>query len=128
MTVILKNNLTLFYSRNDRARAAGLIAAAQVIINAVKRSLAGGYTSGAFVTGNVLSSVTKSDPRPTGDGEYQISIGTNVKYALFWELGHHNIFTRKYERVEVWLPAMLNNLDAAMLAFQRVYKRVMAGG
>lgn len=123
----IQNNLGLFFTRHERAQAAGMIAAAQVIINAVKRGLTGGYTSGDFVTNNVRGSVTRSEPYAIAGG-YGIQIGTNVKYALFWELGHYNLFTGRYERVEVWLPAFLNNLEAAMAAYARVYRRVMEGG
>lgn len=107
------------------ATPVALIAAAQVIINAVKRRLAGGYTSGAFTTGNVLNSVTRSDPEPTGLGGYALEIGTNVPYALYWELGHHNVFTRKYERAPVWEPAFLESQGDAASTYERVLRRLL---
>jgi hypothetical protein len=112
----------------QNASRQGALAAAYVAYNAVKRSLAGGYTSGLFVTGHVLNSVTVGDPEPTGDGGWQVSVGTNVLYALFWELGHMNTFTRRYERVEKWRPAAIDSRAQAIEAFYRVYKRVMEGG
>lgn len=93
----------------DRAAQAGLIAAAQVYINAVKRELRGGYTTGDYVTGNVINSVTRTerDPQPPKQYEdddgvmretpttrpqvdtdgFHIMVGTNVIYARHWELG-----------------------------------------
>lgn len=120
-----RSNFPALAARMRRARMAGLIAAATVLINAVKRGLAGGYTSGDFVTGNVLNSVTRDEPNVSGPVG-TIHVGTNVPYALFWELGHVNLFTRKYERVEVWMPALLSNKEQMAAAYARAYARVMA--
>jgi hypothetical protein len=113
-----------YKERNRRAQENGLIAAAQVVKNEVKRGLAGGYTSGNFVKGIVLNSVTAGDVEETALG-FAIRIGTNLMYALFWELGHHNIFTRKYERVEIWQPAAVSSADDASKAYSRVFIRTM---
>ena len=80
-----------YADRMEEATNAGLKAAAYVYYNEVKRALAGGYTSGDFVTGRVLNSVTVGDVQ-----DHAIDVGTDVMYALYWEIGHHNIFTRKY--------------------------------
>jgi hypothetical protein len=104
----------------EDARKQALIAAATVLINDVKRGLRGGYTSGAFVTGNVIGSVTRDEPLVTAT-EGVVRVGTNVPYALYWELGHHNAFTRKYARKEVWMPA----LSAAAARMQDAYARTM---
>jgi len=48
------SNLPQITQRLRAAQSAGLISAAAVVENQVKRELAGGYTSGNFVTGNVL--------------------------------------------------------------------------
>jgi len=108
----------------EQARDAGLIAAAEVVKTEVKRGLRGGYTSGAFVTGNVWNSVTRTDPTDE-NGVRVIRVGTNVMYALYWELGHQNLFTRKFERVEVWMPTFLSTADRQALAFARVFARFM---
>jgi hypothetical protein len=101
----------------DAAIAGGLTAAAYVYANLVKRALAGGYTSGDFVTGRVLNSVTIGEP----SGLY-IDVGTDLDYAEYWEIGHHNIFTRRYERVMIWEPA----LDAAGPEMSDVFSGTMA--
>jgi hypothetical protein len=49
-------------------------------------------------------------------------------YALFWEVGHHNLFTRRFERKEVWMPALLSTRAEQLAAYQRVYARFMGGG
>lgn len=94
----------------ERALLDGLTAAAQHYANEVKRDLAGGYTSGAFVTGNVLNSVTVVPAERRG-AALEAKVGTDVMYALFWEIGHQNLFTRQYERVEIWRPRLLWETD-----------------
>jgi hypothetical protein len=122
-----QSNLPQITARMKAARMAGLIAAAEIVITKVKEGLRGGYTSGAFVTGNVLNSVTRSEPMDDANGAF-ILVGTNVNYALYWELGHQNLFTRKFERKEVWMPAFLGSRGEQYAAFQRVYQRFMGGG
>lgn len=118
-----RSNLPAVITTMRRARSAGLIAAATVLINAVKRGLTGGYTSGDFVTGHVLNSVTRTEP-DLGDGSIQV--GTNVMYALYWELGHVNMYTRRFERVEIWYPALRDTAEAQRQAYARAHARVMA--
>ena len=122
-----KSNLPQIEQRMRAARFAGLIASAEVVINAVKEGLRGGYTSGRFVTGHVLNSVNRSEPGEDGRGAF-ILVGTDVNYALFWEVGHQNIFTGRFERKEVWMPAFLRTRPDQLAAFQRVYARFMGGG
>ena len=112
--------------RYFKAVDGALIAQAHVYINAVKRQLRGGYTSGDFVTGNVLNSVTRTAPRWEGLAR-AIRVGTNVLYALFWELGHHNIFSRRYERVEIWMPELVRTAPEQRATFERVFYRIFGG-
>lgn len=118
------SNRKAFLHDAEEAEQLGLIAAAYVLVNAVKRGLRGGYTSGNFVTGGVINSVTRSEPFRDGSG-WSIRVGTNLKYALFWEIGHHNAYTRKYERVERWRPAFMDTREAARAAYARTWKRAM---
>jgi hypothetical protein len=118
-----RSNLGALEARYRRARAAGLIAAATVYINAVKRGLRGGYTSGEFVTGNVINSVTRTEPDLVRG---EIVVGTNVLYALYWELGHYNLFTRSFQRKEVWMPALSESATRMRDAYARAFAREMA--
>lgn len=110
-----------FWPIERQARFNGLLAATQVLINAVKRGLRGGYTSGDFVTGNVINSVTRGETEEDSNGELTMRVGTNVPYALFWELGHHNTWTRKFERQPIWVPATTDNLEEIRAAYARAY-------
>jgi hypothetical protein len=122
-----QSNLPTVLSQMQRGRAAGLLAAAAVVENRVKQQLAGGYTSGRFVTGHVLASVNHSEPEVAGPTGY-ILVGTDVMYALFWEVGHNNLFTRKHERVEVWVPALFSTRAEQLAAYQRAFRANFAGG
>lgn len=99
------------------AQDAGLRAAAYVYRNAVVAKLIKGYTTGAFVTGTSANSVTITEPFASDNGGRAIRVGTNVLYDLYWELGHENLFTRKYERVEYWGPSLAETADEQRSAF-----------
>lgn len=106
MSVEFTSNLGAFLGATERAMKSGLIAAAETYVAPVKERLQKGYTSGAFTTGNMANSVARGEPEVTSDGA-SIAVGsTQVEppYGLYWEVGHHNVFTRKFERVEVWVP------------------------
>ena len=106
-------------------RELGLIAAAQVVINQVKRGLRGGYTSGDFVTGNSINHVTRG-PVEYDAGEAFIRVGTSVLYNLYWELGHHNLFSGRYERRPIWLPSLLDTRAAQQRAYAAQIKAALA--
>jgi hypothetical protein len=103
--VSYKSNLPAVKAEMHRRIEGALIAGANVLRTAVMLGLRGGYKSGAFVTGKVMNSVTIGPVEWQGNSA-TIRVGSNVKYALYWEVGHKNIFTRKFERKEVWRPAM----------------------
>lgn len=117
-----------FASRHTRATDAALEAAAQELINGLKEQkplgLAQGFTSGAFVTGNLLNSIFSTEPY-TENGTRHIAVYTDVMYAVYWEYGHLNLFTRKYERQERWGPTLRRKSDDMVAAYARVYSRFM---
>ena len=108
-----RSNLGAFLGATDRGMKAGLIAAAETYMADVKEPLQRGYTSGDFTTGNMANSVARGEPEVSSDGA-EIAVGStqvNPPYGLYWELGHHNLFTGKTERVEIWVPTMVQNRD-----------------
>ena len=102
----------------DAAVRDGLTAGAYHYANEVKKELRGGYTSGDFVTGKSVSSVTVVPAERHADG-WEAKVGTDLLYNLFWELGHINLFTGKYERVEVWRPVLVRET-------RRIQERIWA--
>jgi hypothetical protein len=119
-----------FAQRHRKATDAALVAGAQELINGLKDpkplGLRGGYTSGAFVTGNLLNSIQATDPY-THEGVRAISVYTDVDYALFWEEGHENRFTRRREQEERWKPTLRRKDEDILIVYSRVYKRAMGG-
>ena len=84
------------------------------------------YTSAAFrSTLQVKQSIRRDGPKWDGEG-WESLVGTNKVEALYWELGHHNVFTRKYERVEMWVPTGAREVQAMRDTFARVVARMMA--
>jgi hypothetical protein len=109
------------------ARDAALIAQAEVVRSAVKEGVRGGYKTGAFTTGHALNSVKITAPYD-GEGGRAVSVYSDVDYMLYWEIGHLNTYTRKFERKEVWHPALLNTTPEQLAAFNRVFARFMGEG
>ena len=131
MFVDNRSNKVAVLSALQRGQVQGLTAMAQPVYNEVKRQLRHGYHSslgnwGNFVTGNNLNHVTVSPVTVTDDGA-SIKVGTDLDYALYWELGHHNIFTRHFERDEKWRPAYEQTRAAAYAAFARVFRSEFTG-
>jgi hypothetical protein len=114
-----RSNLGAFEGATERAIKAGLIAAAELYAGDMRERLHEGFTSGDFVTGNLANSVQRGDPTQKGDG-WEIPVGstqTNPPYALYWELGHINLFVKTgggsvmggYVRIPTWEPMMVKN-------------------
>jgi len=121
----------------EQARDAGLIAAAEVVKTGVKLGLRGGYTSGLYVTGHVWNSVTRTEPADE-NGVRVIRVGTDVSYALYWELGFipaRGVFSPglgrntqgpiAIQRKEIWVPTLYRTAPAQAAAFARVFERFM---
>lgn len=114
-----------FTAKWNAAVDGGLIASAYVYRNEVTRRLVQGYTTGRYVTPHVGRSVTIS-PIRLDAGARVIHVGTNIDYAAFWEFGHHNKFTGKFERVEHWRLSMMDVGPQMGVAFSRTFKRLLS--
>ena len=119
-----------FKARHGPAVDAALKAAAQELINGLKdqkpEGLTGGYTSGDFVTGKSLGEIFATDPMSSPGGKRLIFVSTDSPFAVYWEMGHVNLFSRKYEREERWGPTLSRKYDDCMEAYARVYSRAFA--
>jgi hypothetical protein len=96
------------------ALRSGLKAGGVFIMKIIQESLETGYTSGDFVTGQVAADVKRT--RPSNKG---ISVYTSNPVALAWEMGHFNIYTKKFERIEVWRPAVEQNVEEIRRKFAK---------
>jgi hypothetical protein len=111
----------------------GLVAGGNVYRSHMQDRLIEGYTSGAFVSGmqGVAGSVAVSEPQGDETGRFVV-VGTSqrdatgtVSYPLAWELGHQNLFTGRFERVEKWRPGLDEDAPAMTEKFRAVVARQM---
>jgi hypothetical protein len=135
-------------ARYNRAAKAGVTASAQTLLNALKRAYNKYYTSENFrSTLQIRQSLRRSDTEKGPEGYFAIvGVPTAMvtpgkkkgdpkslfdkpvdrgKVALYWELGHYNVFTRKFERVEIAVPAANEAAQAMSDAWARTVKRYM---
>lgn len=134
MSVTVTNNFGAFERRFKDAVDAGLIAAAQVVINQAKRNVRGSVfavpeSPRHHVTGNLMNSITRSEPS-TEDGVRVIRVGTNVSYGLYWEVGWQPHMTkagpRRLLRHPWLLPAAMDTRQEQAAAFARAAGAVLA--
>ena len=127
MSVTFEDRSAAFLRRWDAAQRAGLTAAGNVVRRAVTRAHDSTYYKGGAFRGTlfVRQSIRQSDPERGPDGALSVVVGTKIREALFWELGHHNLFTRRYERRELWVPAARAAAQEASRAYGRTVARFL---
>jgi hypothetical protein len=116
------------------ASEAGLLAAANHYRNRMVEVLLPGYTSGAFSNRlqGVAGSIAVSPVTATGDG-LEVQVGTNqvgpngAPYPVFWELGHLNTFTRKFEHQPRWEPTLIEEMGPMRERFMAAFRAVAQG-
>jgi len=113
----------------DRYRNAarlGLDAAATHLRVSVVRAFGSSYYKGGAFRSTLQVKQSIRHVGPTWDGSgWAATVGTNKIEALYWELGHQNVFTRKYERVELWVPTVLAERAKIQEVFATIVARVM---
>ena len=137
----------------DASRKA-LDAAANVYEGNLKRRfMKGYYTSQAFrSTAQIVQHVQREEPMFTGNGwSSKVGIPDGIpavakakrgkkasksvtprtmvgKIALAWEMGHHNLFSRKWERVEIFKPVAIESAKQMVDTYNRVLNRFLERG
>jgi len=80
--------------------------AAEDYIAEVQLKLAGGYKTGKFVTGaTALSARVREFATPES---LTAVVGSSSIVAVSWEFGHVNLFTRQFERNEIWRETLVD--------------------
>lgn len=139
-TRVFVNRLNEAKARYDRAARAGVVASSQLLLNEMKKAYNDYYTSGAFrSTLQIRQAWRRADPERDNKGWYTI-VGVpsetitpegsktavdRGKVALYWELGHDNLYTGKYERVQIAVPTAVQSRDAMRNKWAEVVKRYM---
>lgn len=123
MSVNVVDNRRQAVARADNAGMLGLAAAANVLKNAVVKQFGSSYYKGGKFRSTlfVKQRTYYLTPYRAGGG-WETQVGTPVMQALYWELGHQNLFTGDKERVQIWKPAG----DASRGAMRDAYNRVVA--
>lgn len=126
MAVTTTDNSRQAFDRYRNAARLGLDAAATHLRVAVVKAFGSSYyKGGAFrSTLQVKQSIRHVGPAWDGDG-WAATVGTNKIEALYWELGHQNLFTRKFERVELWVPTVMQERERLQQVFAVVVARLM---
>ena len=126
MSVSVVDNRRQAVARADNAGMLGLAAAVTVLKNAVVKQFGSSYYKGGRFRSTlfVKQSVRFLMPYKTPDG-YETILGTKLIEALYWELGHQNLFTRRHERVQIWEPAGMASTGAMRDAYARVVASLM---
>lgn len=116
----------LAFAQRFRAAAdAGLAAAGAEYWNTVDAKLAQGYTTGRFTTGESAREVEVTPPFDHADGR-AVAVGTDDENQRRWELGHYNIFERRWVRVEHWRTALVEAGPRVAAAFRAAFIARMA--
>jgi hypothetical protein len=110
----------------DKASRDGITAVANMLVREVKRAHleADYYKGGAFRhTLGVRASINRTEPEKVNDS-YEIRVGTKFIEALYWEMGHYNVFTGKEEPpVKIWMPTALEQRENGRKLFAATVKR-----
>jgi len=141
--VTFTNNSAKFLADIPPASNKAIIACANLLVRRLKKAFGPGYyKGGAFRdTLKVKASIQREDAPKLGRDGYEIRVGSKfgkpqekaagVKRGnawmvpLYWELGHYNIFTRRYERNEIFRPTAVDATPALSAEYARVFMRYM---
>lgn len=134
------------------ARVRGLQMAGDRLIRGVVKRLAGGYTTGQWVSGTNTSSVVRTEPMRLR-GIWTVLVGTSIDdppYPLFWEVGFNQrqvawknekgqwvspkyikrgkdlvLNPTKFVRKERWGPALREDAEHIQAAFVRGFRKAL---
>jgi hypothetical protein len=126
MSVDLVDRAAEAIGRYDGAAKKGLGAAAQLLHREVKKAFGTKYYKGGKFrdTLKVRASIRYLTPYKTRSG-WESVVGTKIIQALYWELGHDNIYTRNRERVRIWEPTGVAKREAMKAEFRAVVTAIM---
>ncbi len=78
-----------------------------------------------WYTGATLNHVTVSDVETDGSRK-RVRVGTDILANLFWEVGHHNIFTRHFEHDPKWVPTFRRIRASLVAEYNRIVGAALA--
>jgi hypothetical protein len=144
MPVKFANNAARFAFDLEFARRQGVVACGNVLVRRLKKAFGSGYYKGGRFrdTLKVEASIQREDEPTLGREGWSIRVGpkfgdpqekaAGVKRGkawmvpLYWELGHYNVFTRRYERREIFRPTGVDSTPALGAEYGKVVTRYLA--
>jgi hypothetical protein len=122
---VTDNSLRVLDRYRDAARM-GMDAAANHLKVSVQKAFGSWYYKGGRFrsTLQIKQSIRRDGPTWKGNG-WESTVGTNKIEALYWELGHNNLFTGNPERVQIWVPTGAREVQNMRATFARVVTRMM---
>jgi hypothetical protein len=122
---VTDNSLRVLDRYRDAARM-GMDAAANHLKVSVQKAFGSWYYKGGRFrsTLQIKQSIRRDGPTWKGNG-WESTVGTNKIEALYWELGHNNLFTGNPERVQIWVPTGAREVQPMRATFARVVTRMM---
>ena len=126
MSVTVTDNSLRVLDRYRDAARMGMDAAANHLKVSVQKAFGSWYYKGGRFrsTLQIKQSIRRDGPTWKGNG-WESTVGTNKIEALYWELGHNNLFTGNPERVQIWVPTGAREVQAMRATFARVVTRMM---
>lgn len=126
MAVVTVDRSREALTRYEEIVPRALDGAAKHLVDEVRKAFGSTYYLGGRFrsTLQVKQSIRRSMPYKTAAGWEQM-VGTKIIEALYWELGHRNLFTRKKERVQLWVPTAVANVERMQKTFAYVVARFM---
>lgn len=126
MSVTVTDNSLRVLDRYRDAARMGMDAAANHLKVSVQKAFGSWYYKGGRFrsTLQIKQSIRRDGPTWKGNG-WESTVGTNKIEALYWELGHNNLFTGNPERVQIWVPTGAREVQNMRATFARVVTRMM---
>ena len=103
MGATYKSHIPEFKQRLNAAIERSMKDSAEAFRLAIQAKIADGFTSGQFTTGRLAAGEPLvSNVSVNEKGNYEVSVGTNDLVLIAWTLGHYNVFTKRFERVDTF--------------------------
>ena len=120
------SNLDAVLNALEDSIGSGLAAAADMVADKVSRKLAPGFTDGSFKGETPGEAAEESVQVQVFMHEAEnpfARIWSDKKYLFYWEVGHWNIYPRKFVRKEIWVPTLYGTANEQVLRFTAAAQR-----
>jgi hypothetical protein len=125
ITITVTDRSVEVQARYAQGARAGVDAAANLVQGEVVKAFGSNYYKGGAFRSTLQVKQSIRRQVMAGSTGWFALVGTKIKEALYWELGHQNLFTGKKEHVPIWVPTALANVENMRKEFAKIVARVM---